>query len=93
MLVMKKNGEKVWVTFTVSSIDPIEGITLLGEWNTWEGEPMKKKKNGDYYLTKVLNTGKSFEFGYMVNGEQWLTEDACSSVPSPFGSQNSLLEL
>lgn len=93
MLTMKKNGEKVWVTFTVSSMDPIEEITLLGEWNTWKGEPMKKKKNGDYYLTKVLNKGQRFEFGYMLNGEQWLTEDHCSSVPSPFGSQNSLLEL
>ena len=93
MLAMKMNGEKVWVTFTVSSMEPIEEITLLGEWNTWEGEPMKKKKNGDYYLTKVLNKGKSFEFGYMLNGEQWLTEDQCSSFPSPFGSQNSLLEL
>lgn len=93
MLAMKKNGEKVWVTFTVSSMDPIEEITLLGEWNTWKGEPMKKKKNGDYYLTKVLNKGESFEFGYMLNGEQWLTEDQCSSVPSPFGSHNSLLEL
>ena len=44
MLAIKKNGQKVWVTFTVSSMDPIEGVTLLGAWNTWKGEPMKKKK-------------------------------------------------
>ena len=43
-------------------MEPIEEITLLGEWNTWKGEPMKKKKNGDYYLTKVLNKGNSYNF-------------------------------
>ncbi|MFC2073282.1 hypothetical protein ACFLRS_00335, partial [Campylobacterota bacterium] len=62
-------------------------------WNEWEEEPMKQKKSGDYYITKVLNMGDSFQFGYKVNGTEWITEEECPSVPSVFGSQNSLLEL
>lgn len=93
MVMMKKNDEKVWVTFTVSPMKSIEDISLSGEWNNWENEPMKKKKNGDYYLTKILKSGSTFEFGYMLNGNEWMTEEGCLSVTSPFGSENSLLKL
>ena len=54
---------------------------------------MKRKKSGDYYITKVLNSGENFQFGYKVNGNVWVTEEECSSVASPFASHNSLLEL
>lgn len=93
MIVIKKNGEKVWVTFTVSSMGPIEGITLSGEWNEWKEEPMKQKKNGEYYITKIFKSGDSFQFGYKVNGSDWMTEEECLSVPSPFSGENSLLKL
>lgn len=93
MLTMKQNGEKIWVTFTVSPSKPTEDIAISGAWNAWEQEPMKKKKNGDYYLTKVLKPGHTFEFGYLLDGNEWITEEECTSVASPFGSHNSLLEL
>ena len=54
---------------------------------------MKQKKSGEFYLTKVLPTGQSYEFGYMVNGSEWHCDDDLGCVASPYGSDNSLLEL
>ena len=93
MITLKKNGQKVWVTFTVSAAEHINDIMISGEWNDWKKEPMKQKKNGDFSITKVLKAGESYQFGYKVNGDHWVTEEECDSVSSPYGSQNSLLSL
>ncbi len=93
VLTIKKNGQKIWVTFTFSPSNTVENVAVSGEWNEWEEEPMKLKKSGDYYITKVFKSGDSFQFGYKVNGNEWMNEEECSSVPSPFISYNSLLAL
>jgi hypothetical protein len=93
MITIKKNGQKAWVTFTFSPTYTVENVAVSGEWNDWEEEPMKQKKSGDYYITKVLSPGDSFQFGYKVNQNDWITEEECPSVPTVFASQNSLLEV
>jgi hypothetical protein len=93
MVTMKKNGGRVWVTFTFPKVEGVEGVAVSGEWNEWKEEPMKQKKSGEYSITKVFKTGDAFQFGYKVNGQEWITEDECPCVLSPFLSQNSLLEL
>ena len=93
MLTIKKNGKRVWVTFVVASDESIDDVSLCGAWNDWKEEPMKQKKNGDFSLTRILKADNTFEFGYKINGERWVTERECSSVDSPFASKNSLLEL
>lgn len=93
MITIKKSGQKVWVTFTFTPSEQVDNVAVSGEWNEWQDEPMKQKKNGDYYITKVFNSGDCFQFGYKVNGHDWMTEEECSCVPSPFTSENSLLTL
>ena len=93
MIKTKQNGNKVWVTFTVPSQEGFESVILSGAWNAWEEEPMKLKKNGEFFLTKVLPAGTSFEFGYKINGRDWMPEGECCTVPSPFGTHNAVLEL
>ena len=93
MLTIKKNGQKAWVTFTFAPTDDVNDVVVSGEWNAWKEEPMKQKKSGDFYITKVLKSGECFQFGYKVNGNDWIIEEECATVPSPFSSQNSLLEL
>lgn len=89
MVKVTKKGNKAWVTFTA----PVEGeVTLVGEWNDWEPEEMKVKKNGECYLTKVLKTDASYQFGYKV-ADDWIVDDETESIANPFGSQNSLLNL
>jgi hypothetical protein len=93
MIRKKQNGKKVWVTFTVSPETGMEDVVLCGAWNDWSDEPMKQKKNGEFYLTKVLPAGSTFEFGYKSGDGAWMAEGDCATVPSPFGSHNALLEL
>ena len=91
MIKIKKNGKKTWITFTFSPSYDVENVMLSGSWSNWKEELMKKKKNGDYYLTKVLPSENSFEFGYKINNNEWITEEECSLTSSPFNSQNSLI--
>jgi len=94
MLKIAKKGKNVQVTFTIPAEEAgeVESIALMGEWNDWEPEVMKQKKNGDFYLSKVLEADKNYQFGYYAEGN-WKTDADCNSVESPFGSYNSLLEL
>lgn len=92
MIKITPKGKKGWVTF--SFVPQEEGdVSICGEWNEWQEETMKMKKNGEFYITKVLPLGKEYQFGYRVNGEQWHCDSELGCVASPFGSQNSLLKL
>lgn len=92
MIKVTNKGKKAWVTFTYPSSNE-ESISLSGEWNDWEQEPMKKKKNGEFYLTKVLDTDRSYEFGYKTASGAWECDNDLGCVATPFSSHNSLLEL
>lgn len=92
MVSMKENKDKVWVTFTYLANDEIEEVMLVGEWSGWEAEPMKLKKNGDFYLTKIFKTKSDYQFGYRCN-DIWQIDESTSRVSSPFGTENSLLSL
>ncbi|WP_457607603.1 glycogen-binding domain-containing protein [Nitratifractor sp.] len=91
MIKITRRGKKAWVTFTAPYTD-CENVMLKGSWNDWEPEAMKQKKNGEFYLMKILPIGRSYEFGYLVDG-QWTAEEDLPAVPTPFGSRNALLEL
>lgn len=92
MIKITKKGNKAWVTFSLPSSEG-ESVEICGEWNDWESEPMKVKKSGEFYITKVLKTDKNYQFGYRVNGQEWRCDDDLGCIPSPFNSHNSLLEL
>ena len=92
MIKIKKKGKKAWVTFTLPSSEG-ETVEICGEWSNWQNEPMKVKKNGEFYLTKVLKTDETYQFIYHVNGHEWRCDDELGCVSSPFDSHNSLLEL
>ena len=92
MIKITKKGKKAWVTFSLPSTEG-ESVELCGEWNEWESEPMKVKKSGEFYITKVLSTNKNYQFGYRVNGQDWRCDDELGCIASPFNSNNSLLEL
>jgi len=92
MVKISKKGQKAWVTF---SIEPNEGenIALCGDWSDWKNEPMKKKKSGELYLTKVLRVENEYQFGYRVNESGWRCDSDMPHVESPFGSNNSVLKI
>ncbi len=91
MLKISKKEKKARVTFTAPFKD-VDSVELMGDWNDWTPEPMKQKKNGEFYLTKVLNVGSNYQFGYHSNGN-WMSDedDTIEKIESPFGSHNSFI--
>ncbi len=90
MVKISKRGKRAWVTFTLPG-EGIESAAIKGSWNGWEEEPMKRKKNGDFYIVKVLPVSESFEFGYLTSDGRWIFDETLKMVNSPYGSKNSVL--
>jgi 1,4-alpha-glucan branching enzyme len=92
MLKVTKKGDKAWVTFSIIPQEETE-VFLCGDWNDWDEESMKVKKNGERYLTKVLKCDEIYQFGYKVAQGEWLCDEETECVESPYGSKNSVLKL
>ncbi|NJB67098.1 1,4-alpha-glucan branching enzyme [Desulfobaculum xiamenense] len=79
------------VTFRVpkESADGAKHVSLVGEFNNWseKSTPMKRLKNGDYTLTLELETGRSFQYRYLIDKTRWENDgEADAYVRSTFGN-------
>ena len=71
-------------------------ILLVGDFNNWQlGEtPLKKAKTGVWSVSLDLETGKEYQFRYLIGGTNWENDsEADKFVPSGLGSENSVLAL
>jgi 1,4-alpha-glucan branching enzyme len=71
-------------------------ILLVGDFNNWQlGEtPLKMAKTGVWSVSLDLETGKSYQFRYLIDGTNWENDpEADSFIPSGLGSENSVLAL
>ncbi|WP_353779111.1 isoamylase early set domain-containing protein [Winogradskyella sp. 3972H.M.0a.05] len=82
------------VTFTVPAEEASE-VTVAGNWNEWNAtaEPLKKLKNGTFKTTVDLESGKSYEFKYVVDGEWQNDEQADAYAWNTFATENGVLNL
>lgn len=65
---------------------------LVGEFNDWNitATPMKKLKNGSFAITMDLETGREYQFRYLVDNMQWENAwNADGFIPTPFGDSNN----
>jgi len=92
MLKIKKNETKAWVTFTVVCETEQECVEIAGSWNDWERERMKQKKDGSFYITKVLPLEEMHEFRYVLNGSEWINDADAMEIENVFGSVNSVID-
>ncbi|BBO74577.1 hypothetical protein DSCW_19940 [Desulfosarcina widdelii] len=87
------------VTFKIPK--EIEGEATLahvvGDFNDWStsATPMKRLKNGGFSVTVDLETGRPYQFRYLLGKDSWENDpDADGYVPTPFGdSLNSVISL
>jgi len=74
-----------------------EVVHLVGEFNDWKigANPMRKLKNGAFTLTLDLETGKDYQFRYLIDGDIWENDPEADRYEfSPFGNcENSVLAL
>lgn len=69
-------------------------VLLVGDFNAWneaEAVPMKKQK-GEFKATLELETGKEYQFRYLIDGAKWENDWAADSyAATPFGVDNSVV--
>lgn len=88
---------KVTFSLPVDVIGEASGVRLLGDFNNWSWEESIEMKAGkaEYTATVELETGRAYEFRYLVGGSTWMNDHAADAyVPSPFpGIDNSVVSL
>ena len=71
-------------------------VGIAGEFNNWNpsADRMKRLKNGDFTLTKELETGQDYRFRYLVDDVRWENDhNADRYIPNPFGSDDSVVSV
>lgn len=90
-LVSKGDINKV--TFYTHPLPEAQTAYLVGDFNDWDetASPMQQLKDGRFKLVLKLDTGNSYQFRYLVDGEWHNDWEADEYVPNPFSGDNSVV--
>jgi len=94
--VYAKPGRVCRVTFAMQPEEPVQSIAVCGEFNGWNpmAHHMKRQKDGRFTVTLSLPVGQSYRFRYLLDGACWANDPAAdTSVPNPFGSEDSVIQV
>lgn len=90
-------GKSVRVTFELPADAASESVAVVGDFNDWSRDQHKMKldkKNGVWSKTVSLKPGNSYRFRYLVDESEWKNDpQADGSEPTPYASENSVIEL
>jgi len=86
------------VTFSLpkEAVTKGKSVALVGEWNDWNEKKAVKMKagKGNYTATVELETGRNYEFRYLIGKSKWENDwQADGYVPNPFGFDNSVVSV
>lgn len=70
-------------------------VTLVGDFNNWQTKShvLKQLKSGDFKVDIDLETGRRYQFRYLIDGETWANDwhaDDYVLIPE-FGTENSVV--
>lgn len=88
---------KVTFRHTSFAASDITSVEVVGDFNRWKAGviPMKKEKDGSFKATVDLETGRAYQFRYLVNGHIWENDPEADRYEySAFaGSHNAVVDL
>ena len=88
---------KVTFTYPTYAADGVKTVQILGDFNNWDAfkAPKMKKGKEEFSITLELNTGRIYEFRYLLDGSRWDNDyNADNYSPAPYaGVKNSVLVL
>lgn len=64
-----------------------QSVSVVGEFNGWKTEatPMRRQRGGSFKVTLDLDTGREYQFRYLIDGKRWENDRSADRyVPSPF---------
>lgn len=82
------------VTFYTPAAIEAESVYLVGDFNNWDEEstPMEPLKDGRFKVMLTLESGKDYQFRYLVDKTEWHNDwEADKYVPNPFSGDNSVV--
>jgi len=85
------------VTFRLPADDAgdAKSVALVGDFNEWDpgATPMKRLHNGEFTVTVDLDTGREYQFRYLVEERIWTNDgEADGYQPSGFpDAENSVV--
>ena len=71
-------------------------VNLAGDFNNWNetSDEFAILKDGSFSLNVDLETGREYQFRYLLDGTTWVNDEAADAYKSSgFGSQNSVIIL
>jgi len=82
------------VTFALpeAAAPDAKSVYIVGDFNNWNtsANPMKMLANGDYSTTLDLETGKEYQFLYLIDGSKWKNDwNADKYVKNPYGDNDN----
>ena len=92
-----KTKEMCEVTFTMPKVaaPDANSVCIVGDFNNWNiyANPLKKLKNGNFSITLDLESGKEYQFRYLIDECKWENDwNADKYVRSHYGdSENSVV--
>ncbi|NUQ38951.1 MAG: isoamylase early set domain-containing protein [Caldilineales bacterium] len=87
-----KSRDVMKVTFEVDFAPDAERVELLGEFNGWQPQQLRKLKSGVHKIAFDLAPGASYEYRYRIDGV-WANDAAPDRyAPTRFGVTNSVVE-
>jgi 1,4-alpha-glucan branching enzyme len=96
-ILQKTNLCKVKFSLPKEVAETAKSAHLVGDFNDWDPSaiPMKKTKSGTYHVVLELETGKEYQFRYLLDNQRWENDiNADRFVPNGFGdSENSVLSI
>lgn len=90
-----KSTSKVTFSLPKEAVTSAQTVAVVGEFNNWDinkGLELKKQKDGSFKVAVELETGKEYQYRFLVDGTEWANAwDAPKYVPTPFGVDNSVV--
>ena len=71
-------------------------VNLVGEFNNWDKKDiaMTKLEKGGFAATVELDSGKEYQYKYLVDGKNWCNDHKADKyVPDGYQGENSVVVL
>ncbi|MCW2501429.1 MAG: glycoside hydrolase family 13 domain protein [Frankiales bacterium] len=92
MIVKRKRLGTVQVTFVQQPRD--EPVFVVGSFNDWRREPLKRAKDGTLRATVSAAPGDTLAFRYVTAGDEWFDDEAADDyVYNEHGTTNGLVRI
>lgn len=85
---------KVAFRLDAAEVNGAKKVQILGDFNNWDqtSEPMTMLKSNDFTAALELESGKEYQFRYLIDGIDWKNDsEADGFVVNEFGSENGVI--